>query len=190
MSIAIHSDDPQALDKLRAKLDRCKESQTFMKTANEYYRKNGTTKGCEGISDALAEKLDANAKSSYSQSPFAPYQLSNNNAEIHRLEKRIEQLSTDRETGFAGWEFDGGRAVANEGNNRLQLIFNEKPSEEHRAALKANGFHWAPSEKAWQRRLNRNAIYAADRLDFVKPLNGMNPSDIQPKQTKKSEPER
>ena len=193
MSIAIHSDDPKAIEKLQAKLGQCEKDQAFMKSVNAYYRKNGTTKGCEGVSPELAAKLDQRATEPFYKAPFATYQLANNNAEIGRLKKRIEQLSADRATGFNGWEFDGGKAVANEGNNRLQILFNEKPGEEQRAVLKANGFHWAPSEKAWQRQLNHNAISAADRIDFIKPLDGRRPSELQPeqpKQPKKTEPER
>ena len=46
------------------------------------------------------------------------------------MEKRIAELSRDKETGFVGWEFEGGEAVANEEACRLQLFFDEKPSEE------------------------------------------------------------
>ena len=38
--------------------------------------------------------------------------------------------------------------------------------------LKANGFKWAPSAGAWQRQLNGNAMYAANRIEFIKPENG------------------
>ena len=53
--------------------------------------------------------------------------------------------------------------------------------EEQRSALKMRGFHWSPSEGAWQRQLNSNAIYATDRLEFLKPLDGHRPSELQPK---------
>ena len=56
--------------------------------------------------------------------------------------------------------------------------------------LKANGFRWAPSDAAWQRQLNPNAFYAANRIDFIKPENGERPTDLQPKAPKKTEPER
>lgn len=40
---------------------------------------------------------------------------------------------------------------------RLQLAFDDKPSEATRKALKANGFRWAPSSQTWQRLLNDHA---------------------------------
>jgi hypothetical protein len=92
--------------------------------------------------------------------------------------ERIEELKN--RSGFAGWEFEGGRAEANEGENRLQLFFDDKPGEDQRRALKQNGFKWAPSQGAWQRQLNRNAIYSAGRIDFIKPIDGRTPSQHQP----------
>jgi hypothetical protein len=107
--------------------------------------------------------------------------LTNNNAEIKRLKARIAEVTKYQEVGFSGWEFDGGTAEANTDMNRLQLFFNEKPDERQRALLKANGFKWAPSQAAWQRQLTDNAIYAAGRLDFIKPSDGRTVREHQPK---------
>ena len=77
-------------------------------------------------------------------------------------------------------EGPGGRAEINEGENRLQLFFDEKPTEEQRQELKHNGFKWAPSQGAWQRQLNRNAIFAAGRMDFLRTADGQSPVQLQP----------
>ena len=61
------------------------------------------------------------------------------------------------------------------------LFFDEKPTEQQRAQLKANGFKWAPSQDAWQRQLTDNAIYSAGRLDFIKPSDGRTVREHQPK---------
>ena len=178
--------------KMTEKLQKCEKEQDFMKKANAYYKKNGTTKGCDGISDELAAKLDKRVQESYSwdKQPFPSYRITNNGAEIRRIKKRIENIEANKGTEFVGWKFNGGEAVINEDKNRLQLLFDEKPSDEQRATLKANGFRWAPSDKAWQRQLNANAFYAANRIDFIKPENGEKPTDLQPKVPKKTEPER
>ncbi len=188
----ISSDDPQAIEKLTEKLNACEERQKYMKEANAYYQKHGTMKGFDNMTDEQAAKLDEQIKNGYSweQKPFASYKLTNNNAEIRRLKKRIEQLSTDKTLGFVGWKFPGGEAVANIGNNRLQLLFDEKPTEEQRTELKAFGFKWSPKETAWQRQLNTNAMYAADRISFIQPETGQKPTQLQPKMPKKNEPER
>ena len=73
----------------------------------------------------------------------------------------------------------GGRVEANREDNRLQIFFEEKPDEKTRETLKESGFRWSPKAGAWQRQLNDNAIYAADRLPCIRPLSGKSPVEIQ-----------
>ena len=188
----ISSDDPEAVAKLKEKLEERQDLQSHMKKVNAYYRKNGTMKGFEDISDEKAAEIDEAVKNDYSwiNVPYPPYKLSNNNAEINRLKKRIESLERREETGFVGWQFEGGEAVANRQENRLQLLFEEKPSDEQRSVLKGWGFRWSPSNMAWQRQLNGNAIYAAGQIDFIKPLDGRTQHELQPKTKAKDEQER
>ena len=80
--------------------------------------------------------------------------------------------------------------MANSEENRLQILFDEKPDEQKRSALKGNGFKWSPSQGAWQRQLNDNAIYAASRMEFLRPESGESPVKLQPKAPKKDAPER
>ena len=122
--------------------------------------------------------------------PFPSYALSNNNQEIHRLENRLRRLKEAREGGYTGWEFDGGKVVANQEDNRLQVFFDAIPDESVRRDLKSWGFKWARSVGAWQRQLTNNAIYAASCIDAIKPTNGIDPRSIQPKNQKKSGPTR
>jgi hypothetical protein len=68
-----------------------------------------------------------------------------------------------------GWTFDGGKVEKNSGINRLQVFFDDVPPQEVRAALKSNGFKWAPSQKAWQRQLTDNSIRAAKRMPAIAP---------------------
>ena len=176
----ISADDTLAVEKLTAKLEGLEESQELMKSANAYFRKNKTLDGCPGLSGEIVEKLKASMARDWRKDPvpFSSYALTNNNANIHRVRQRIEELKNRSE--FAGWTFPGGRAEANEGENRLQLFFDEKPPEEQRRALKSEGFKWAPSQGAWQRQLNANAIRAADRLDFLRPEGGGSIQQLQP----------
>ena len=187
---AISSDDPDAIAKLTAKLERLKEQQAFMKNVNAYYRKHQTARGCEGVNAEMAAAIDGKMANAYSweTAPFASYELSNLNQEIHRIEKRIEQLTQAKEVGFQGWDFDGGKVVANSEKNRLQVFFDSIPPEEVRTALKGHGFRWARSEGAWQRQLSNNAIYSARLIKAIRPIDGSDPIKVQPK--KKSTPER
>lgn len=98
------------------------------------------------------------------------------------MKARIEQLTRQRATAYVGWEFNGGTVEANQEENRLQIFFDQKPDEDVRAALKANGFRWAPGAGAWQRQLNDNAIGAADRIPYIRPVSGEKPSELQRKE--------
>ena len=179
----ISADDPEAIQKLEEKLKKLEKLQNQMKAVNAYYRKNKTLDGCPDLSPEQIAKLKANMPQKWhpGDKPFFPWQLSNNSAEIRRTKARIEQLTRQRTAGYVGWEFEGGTVEANQEENRLQVFFDQKPDEETRNALKANGFRWAPSAGAWQRQLNDNAIGAADRISHIRPVSGEKPSELQHK---------
>ena len=179
----ISADDPAAIEKLQKKLDGLERSQLIMKEVNAYYRKHDTLDGCALLSPEQIGQLKSAMASSYRSSPkpFESYQLTNNNAEIHRVKDRIEQLSRQAERESSGWDFDGGHVEMNREDNRLQVFFDGKPDADTRAELKGNGFRWAPSVGAWQRQLTDNAIRVADRLECIKPLSGEKPSQLQKK---------
>lgn len=138
----IYSDDPQAVEKLQAKLDKLTAMHARMKEINAYFRKHATALGCPGLSDEDAAKLDRRVQEGYSweKQPYPSYVLSGNTAEMRRLRQRIEEVSRTQSTEYVGWDFPGGRAEADKEDNRLRLYFDEKPSEEQRSTLKCNGF--------------------------------------------------
>ena len=177
----ISADDDLAVEKLTKKLEGLESQQATMKAVNAYFRKHKTLDGCPELTPEQAEKLKADMAQSWhldKSKPYSAYLLSNNNANIRRVRQRIEELSNRSE--FAGWTFPGGEAKINEAENRLQLIFEEKPDADQRQELKSNGFKWAPSQGAWQRQLNQNAIRAAARIDFLRPEDGTSPYQLQP----------
>ena len=177
----ISADDPQAVQKLEKKLKSLEKSQETMKAVNAYYRKHKTLDGCPHLSPEQLEKLKADMASSWhlGDKPFATWALSNNSAEIRRVKDRIKSLSQQKEIGFVGWEFDGGKVEANTEANRLQIFFEDKPDETTREALKSNGFRWSPKAGAWQRQLTSNAYYAADYVKAIAPLTGEKSTELQ-----------
>ena len=185
----ISADDPQAVKKLQDKLEKLEQLQETMKSVNAYYRKHKTLDGCPHLSAETIEKLKAGMAGSWrtEPKPFESYELSNNNQEIHRLKDRIQALTRRAELGYVGWEFDGGHVEANQTDNRLQIFFDEKPDADTRETLKGNGFRWSPKAGAWQRQLNDNAIYAAERIKCIAPLSGERPTDLQRKARKEKE---
>ena len=160
----ISSDDENALQKLREKLARHEREQEMMKAVNAFYRKHGTLDGCPLLSAEDAEKIKAAMARDWraAPKPYERYRLSNNNQTIHSIKARIAELEAKQSSPAPeGWSFDGGRVVMNQGENRIQILFDDKPGASVRSQLKHAGFRWAPSQGAWQRMLNQNGIYAA-----------------------------
>lgn len=104
---------------------------------------------------------------------YADYMLTNSGSEIRRLKQRIEDLQQQAQRRVAEppvqSETHGDVEIVRDlDDNRLRLVFPGKPSREIITCLKSNGFHWSPSNKAWQRQLNGNGEYAAQCvLQFV-----------------------
>ena len=111
----ISADDPQAIAKLKDKLEHLQAAQQMMKDINAYYRKHKTLDGCTILAPEEMEKIKSDMAQSWhlEDKPFASYSLTNNNAEISRVKKRIEELEKKALTTFPGWEFDGGTVEAN-----------------------------------------------------------------------------
>lgn len=185
----IMAEDPQAVMKLKENISSLENRQEYMQKVNDFYKEHGTVQGCSDISYETALELDKRVNENQS-TPYPGKFFKDNYAEINRMKSNIERLETRKETLFKSWQFRGGKAVVNLANNRLQLMFKEKPDEEMRNALKQNGFKWAPTQKAWQRPLDYKTMAAADRIDFIKPISGIKPSELQPKQQKRNVPER
>lgn len=162
----ISSDDPNAIDKLKNKLENLERIQEMMKGVNAYYRKNKTLDGCTLLTQEEIEQLKANMQKQwhYEDKPYMSYELTNNNANIRRIRQRIKSLEQTAEATLEGWKFNGGEVVMNKEMNRVQILFDDKPDADTRSNLKSCGFKWAPSVKAWQRQLNRNGIYAAKQV--------------------------
>ena len=183
----ISADDPDAVKKLTAKLEKLTKAQESMKAVNAYYRKHKSLEGCPELDGEAIQKLKARMEiRGIQDKPYPSWALSNNNAEIRRIKERIQSLSVNKEELYTGWEFAGGKAEINVKDNRLQLFFDDKPDGKIRDELKANGFRWSPKASAWQRQLNSNAIYAADAISSIKPLTGERVIELQRNFRKKS----
>ncbi|MDR0385385.1 MAG: hypothetical protein LBH60_04850 [Prevotellaceae bacterium] len=80
--------------------------------------------------------------------------------------EKIEDKATKENTEVP---FKGGKIVNNFQENRIQLIFDEKPSADIISQLKKNGMKWSPRFGAWQRQMTGNAVYAVN--SFLKSNN-------------------
>lgn len=168
----ISSDDPQAVEKLEAKLATLEKHQEMMKAANAAIRMKDPAKGDAKLAELGYTPEDIaklRAPDFCGRIGYPAYELQNNNANIRRIRGRIAELKKRTESTPEGWEFDGGRVVVNTAENRLQIIFDGKPNADVRTELKGEGFRWAPPQGAWQRQLTDNAMRAARRLKCIAP---------------------
>lgn len=167
----IKSGDADALEKLQQKVEKLEAWQAEMKEANAYYRKHKSLKGYKDFSDERAEELDKAISETWYQKPFAPFELTNNNAKIKSAKARIAQIerlkkeaADTAEQPEADGTADLYKVVENAEIMRLQVIFDGKPNAYARSIMKRNGFRWSPSNSAWQRQLTQNAKYALKRV--------------------------
>lgn len=154
-STAISSDDPEALVKLRANLATVEQQRALGVAVNKAIR------AAKGNREQMRANLAKVCLTAGGVSRFmtpdcfgrigAPaYRLRNLASEAKRIAGRIAQLEA-REAAPAKVDEIIGAVTIRESDNRVQMIFPGKPSEEIRARLKSNGFRWSPTAGAWQR---------------------------------------
>lgn len=177
---AISSDDPDALEKLRAKLEDMEECQEYMKQINGFIRKVGKLPEGDRVArmtelsgvttEAAAAYLAPDYSGRTGLAHYRPFQLSNNSANMKRVKDRITQIERQHQAIIDSGESSeveypdlGLTVVTNRAINRLQLIFNEKPSEAIRSNLKSKGFH-RTKEGAWQRQISNSAVWQAEQI--------------------------
>ncbi len=127
---AISSDDPEAVEKLQAKLEGLQAEQAMMKAINAYYRKHKTLDGCPELTPEVRQGIEKSwSMGWYVGIPFPSYALSNNNAEINRTKKRLEALRIVDEMEHVEIEFDGGMAsyVRHTSAHLPIILFSHRP---------------------------------------------------------------
>lgn len=132
---SISSDDPDAITKLAEKLAK---------------------------QEAYHAKLKEMSKKMPGSIPA--YLFSNSSAQIRATKKRMEKLEKLRSRENKEYEVSGVMFIENIDENRIQLHFSGKPSEELRSKLKHAGFKWSPRNEAWQNYLKDFNIQRAKEI--------------------------
>lgn len=163
----IKSNDEKAIEKLEEQLSDMKERQELMKEANKAIR----MKDAEAGDDKLRELGFDEEHIKSLRTPdycgrlgFPSYELTNLNANIHRIEDRIKSIQAVKSKETTESDYGTFKAVENTDAMRYQIIFDGKPDANIRNILKGNGFKWAPSQGAWQRQITTNGKYAFKKV--------------------------
>ena len=92
--------------------------------------------------------------------------LTNNNANMKRVEERIKLLEKKeaiKETSpFIKYSFEGGEVIVNYEVDRIQIVFATRPTSTELTEWKNKGlntYNWSPSAQAWQRKITPNAMW-------------------------------
>ncbi len=161
------------LEQARKKLATREEAHAYMKrinAAHKKYIKSPDSFDFEGYTEKERTEIASYVPAySWTPHPYAPFSLTNNNAEIKRLKDRVAVLESKEAKAEAAptqiaLKGEGWEVVQNNELDRIQILFAGKPDDATRTMLKKHGFKWAPSQSAWQRQLTRNAI---DSLGYV-----------------------
>lgn len=166
----ISSNEPEALTKLKAKLDNLVTSQETMKAINKIVR-TANLDDAQKIGKILKAKLLKSESLAVEilkpdvagRIGFASYSLSNNNAEIRRINKCIESLEKIQSS--SPIQFENDDFSMNVDNGQIVIDFkNGKPSEDTRTLVKRSAFKWSRYQTAWVRKITANAMAAANHL--------------------------
>lgn len=159
------------LEDVRNRLASRKDMQQKMKTANTIIRKgvDVESKLLEILASDIVKQI-LNPVRGYGKG-FARFELTNNLAEIKRLEARLAELEKKEAAGVDGnksQEFGAITLIENFEADRVQLVFPDKPDDKTRTLLKGNGFKWSPNAGAWQRKMTPQGVRIA--LQIAKHL--------------------
>lgn len=154
----ISSDDPDALDRLRAKLAEQEARHALMVKGNKAIRKWGAGLEARDALTALgfSARDVAGALMLLGRSPYG-FNVTNSSAGIRATKARIADLETRATAPPKGETVNGVRLDEAEG--RLRLFFAGKPDALVIGLLKGHGFRWSPSVGAWQRQPTPDAWY-------------------------------
>lgn len=93
--------------------------------------------------------------------------LTNNNANMKRVEGRIKELEAKAKRAEGENKeviFNGGKLIFAFDIDRLQIQYESKPERETINLLKHSGFHWSPACHVWQRQISREAIWKSNQI--------------------------
>lgn len=181
----ISSDDPNSVALLQGKLAGLLNLQDIMKRANVIIRKHGNRASAipelveMGITEENAAAL---LRPDFcGRIGFPAYEIANNNAKIRSVKQRIDELSA-KTFNSPDTEHDCGTYTVIEAfsDNRVRVVFSEKPPEFVRTVLKRGGFKWSPTAGAWQRMYRADVVRSLVVADgFLRERIESAPSDRQ-----------
>lgn len=162
--------DPYAA--VRAEIEQMQNTLEAMKACNAIIRKKKLSEAEKiaevqalGFSEATARKVVTRPDFA-GRLGFPGFELTSLRGKIERRQATLRTYETAASAPVTETApiVAGVEVVEDVADDRLRLIFPDKPSEETRSKLKRAGFRWSPYNGAWQRQLTANARAAAQNV--------------------------
>lgn len=163
-----------------AELEKLQTKQDNMKAINKIFSSKKISNEdkisqCRELKDLpinLIEELKivlSNKEEMTSLRVFGGCTLTNNNAKIKarqsyiNRQEKIAQRIEDKGA-ITKFEYRGGEIVQDLESQRINILFDGKPSQEIINEVKSHGFKWSPRFSQWTRKLTPNAVYSVRRM--------------------------
>lgn len=169
--------DSGAIEQLEKKIIELEAGHQLHLNANKYYKKHKTLRGFESLTSAEISQIESLIRD---PDRFVPFYVNNEAANLRHYKSKLERLKKEKNsagtcetvtTSYQGVIF---KMVENTEIMRLQLFFEDKPSEKFRTLLKSHSFRWSGKNKCWQRQLTNDARFSYKHLkEEVKNLTGI-----------------
>lgn len=167
---AISSDDPEAKEKLLAKIAELETKRDLYKKVNKIARNKKIAASEKighimhlGFSVGDASKLIMPDKFT-NEIGFANFEISNLTGNINATKKRLEKLEKIKQIEDQNLIINNCELIVDTAANRVKILFPDVPEERIRERLKGSGFVWSPSTGTWMRKLSQEAIRAAKQI--------------------------
>lgn len=186
----VRSDDPDAIGKLKAQLKSLTDTQEMMKGVNKIIQKimrrikTGTdiktSEIKERIQEAYPQISDRMAQTlltptSWGSIGFERYQLSNNRANMKRIEGRIKELEALAESKDI-FALEGEKWKMYIDDGRVCIEFDERLTKEAYTFIRKNAWLWSRKNERFQRKDTANARSAWNRE--VRPYIQQNEAEL------------
>jgi hypothetical protein len=156
------------LERYKAELESMKKNHELMKEGNKRIKQAKAK--CEDITQYLIETFNIQPHMIDWTLKFG-FGLTNNNANMKRVEERIKELEKKEkmrnEQPEKEYIYSWGKVVLNYEADRIQVFFETRPTSDELNKYKSlglNSFNWSPSNSAWQRKITNNAIWQTKRM--------------------------
>lgn len=155
---------------LKRKLESAKRDQERMKGVNVAIRKakKDPAKIAELLNIQLYMAQELIVPDHCGRIGVPSYKLTNNLANIKRMEQRVKELESKEQKAETGQneeiQIPGGIIRVDYSLDRITIKHDQKPSPEIIKELKGHGFRWSPHYGCWMRKITGNAMWTVKHL--------------------------